>query len=665
MGVFLDDKPIAGYKPKGKFLDEPVDKTIRNTSDLVSSDSSESTFFDRAKVFMSEVGLGFTRGGTGLMEASGQNMNFIGRVLRVNKDNIDRLSKVGAISPIKAKLATAMSDKLVDFGGEVVKHWQGERAFLDKFKDKDTWEGSFTENMNFTRVCSSVAESIPAMAVGLAAGGATGSTWAGASVLGTIEGLGVFQEGVDKGKSDTRAITSGVVAGGFSAGLEYYFGALDNILNPDAKRYLARFSLNMLEEGIQEGVQQITTNVVRRVGIDKTVDIFEGLVEAMIVGGLTGGLMTSPTSKKGSRSKFEQAFNELEATEQDTLIEVTGEVLKANADVIDQALTENVKINNQAIDKELQRKAQEAYDEKKPKVVEGTEAVPIEEDIKQAMEKEKPTSIIEVDDILDKALKKQIEQFEQIEGSRLDKVGRIKAEITANKATIEAIKAEPEYSEMGEHIFPDKQPIIKELRENIKFKQDRLKFFAEPTSKKKDTQLLKEKIKNFKRGFRSGERIARQDIKEFQNQIVDTIKALPIEAKDKAKFLSSIKQANTFDKAIEVYEDIQRRAEVYEAQNKKTDIDDKIQRELKYTKPVKQGVKRVGKYDYESNKFFEKIRDYSKLNQKDAFSELLSLSDPQSEAERIQRRFLEYKINGKSKGSVELFQAVLGDNALK
>ena len=39
---------------------------------------------------------------------------------------------------------------------------------------------------------------------------------------------------------------------------------------------------------------------------------------------------------------------------------------------------------------------------------------------------------------------------------------------------------------------------------------------------------------------------------------------------------------------------------------------ERIKKELKRTKPTKQGAKRIGKYDYESNKLFEDLREYQK-----------------------------------------------------
>jgi hypothetical protein len=58
------------------------------------------------------------------------------------------------------------------------------------------------------------------MSVGLLGGAVSGSAFAGMAILGTSEGLGVYQEALDKGTSETRALTTGAIAGALSTGSE-------------------------------------------------------------------------------------------------------------------------------------------------------------------------------------------------------------------------------------------------------------------------------------------------------------------------------------------------------------------------------------------------------------------------------------------------------------
>jgi len=135
------------------------------------------------------------------------------------------------------------------------------------------------------------------------------------------------------------------------------------------------------------------------------------------------------------------------------------------------------------------------------------------------------------------------------------------------------------------------------------------------------------------------------------------IKSLDIEAKDKAKFLTSIKNANSpamLNKEItKVYNMALKFAEATEKRATKA----KIEKELKYTKPV--GAK--GKYEYTDNKTFQEFRDINKLNQKTAQEALDKIPEEGlDEMGVIKKRLLSYKANGMS-GSAELHKQVLAD----
>jgi|GEM_PF-4784607 len=91
-----------------------------------------------------------------------------------------------------------------------------------------------------------------------------------------------------------------------------------------------------------------------------------------------------------------------------------------------------------------------------------------------------------------------------------------------------------------------------------------------------------------------------------------------------------------------------------------------IQNNLKLSKPVTKGPRAVGKYDYETNKVFEQLREYNRLTQQDATEKLTLLPQVNqqdfvpSELDSIMERFLLYKSQGK-RGSVELYRQVSED----
>jgi len=160
--------------------------------------------------------------------------------------------------------------------------------------------------------------------------------------------------------------------------------------------------------------------------------------------------------------------------------------------------------------------------------------------------------------------------------------------------------------------------------------------------------------------------ITKQEIKSLQEQVIGAIEQSDLELADKSKFLRTIKNIQTAQQLKTALPEIQQRISSLEEASLKRGIQSRIDKELKYTKPVKLGQRRVGKYDYESNKVFEKLREYNKLTQENAITELSSIpTEGLSEIEKIDARFLSYKVNG-AKGSVLLQEQVLADiNELK
>jgi len=188
-------------------------------------------------------------------------------------------------------------------------------------------------------------------------------------------------------------------------------------------------------------------------------------------------------------------------------------------------------------------------------------------------------------------------------------------------------------------------------------------------------QWMKDRQTASKRGYKSGVKETKAKfnaiLKELKTtgkinrkNIIDLIKGLDLEAKDKAKFLSSVGRVDTAEKMADEVRDIERRYSAYYESAQKNAIEEEIANELSTTKPVKEGRVTKGRYDYERNKLFETLRAYSKMT-KDEAREALSLIDFTEdrivpEEELITRRLLSLKANGKE-SSLELFEQVLSD----
>ena len=209
-----------------------------------------------------------------------------------------------------------------------------------------------------------------------------------------------------------------------------------------------------------------------------------------------------------------------------------------------------------------------------------------------------------------------------------------------------------------------------EWRENI-FKPAITDFYNKAIAKIEPAKVVKEvkepvetftqKLQKIEQEFKTVKARTKAEIKLIQTEIIEGLEASDLEATDKAKFIRTIKNIQTEQQLIKQLPIIQERIAVLEtkAQIRKTDF--QIKKELKRTKPLKVGQRRVGKYDYESNKLFETLRGYNKLTQDKAQAELDAYSDELvSELDLIKKRFLSLKANGAT-ASLEIHNAVLND----
>jgi len=200
---------------------------------------------------------------------------------------------------------------------------------------------------------------------------------------------------------------------------------------------------------------------------------------------------------------------------------------------------------------------------------------------------------------------------------------------------------------------------------NVDSQADRLRQTIEDNKsvlvKRKEITVLKDKVRNMEIGIRKGQALEKSNIEDLQSDLVRKINGAGLEPKDRAKFLSLVKNANTLNKYKEALDQFSRRAEQYLQSTEKNKLESQINKSLKYTKPLKQGQSRVGKYDYESNVLFNELRSFNGMTKATAEAELLNYSEaPDTEFDLIKKRFLSLKANGKT-ASVEAYQKVQDD----
>jgi len=566
--------------------------------------------------------------------------------------------------------------------------------------DYDTFRGSFMENPSWTRAVALGIESVPILGLAAAITVATKNPVFGAGVIGSFEAAEEYEISREKLRPEQ--------ARGFFAMNLVALTALETVPLTGFMKGGA-LPVRMFRGGVQEGgeevLQGVWRNSVAKIGYDETRELTEGLVEGLIAGSLSGGTIGAFSSSKAIRTQELFSKAKENGVDVEAMTEAVAEQVINNADAITEKVMEGgVKITD--IAKQEPKVSVNVTPEMEGAVDSGLPVIEVKpfrpEDFATAEEyvasevkrwndgfwKVKPDAKvvnIPIGEIgksinirqgktTDKGVQEWINRIKNGErptvlvGMRENlskgEVGNRPLELTVldGNHRLEAYRslgiteipvldntpksqltAEWEAAKGGTPPPPEKPTAVSP---------------GEPSQPKKS---LQEKLSDIRERLKSPVAIAKADIKAIQSEVVTFIKEQDIPAKDKAKFLSAVKNANSMRTIDNVLANIASRAQVYAEAQSKRDVSSSIKKELEYTKPTKQGTKTVGKYDYESNKVFNEIRDISNLTQAKAQAMLDAMpQEGLSDIDIIKARLLSYKANGMD-GSLYLHQQVLAD----
>lgn len=157
-----------------------------------------------------------------------------------------------------------------------------------------------------------------------------------------------------------------------------------------------------------------------------------------------------------------------------------------------------------------------------------------------------------------------------------------------------------------------------------------------------------------------------QAITHVKEKVINMINKSNLEADNKIKFLTTIKNITTEKQFINQEQFILDRIRIFEEQEINKLVKTSINRELDQTKDLKQGGKKVGRYEYHDNLLFNDLRKYNKMTKIKLAQELIELQtntpfdEQNSTIYNIKERFLNYKING-SQTTTEFSIQVLKD----
>ena len=151
--------------------------------------------------------------------------------------------------------------------------------------------------------------------------------------------------------------------------------------------------------------------------------------------------------------------------------------------------------------------------------------------------------------------------------------------------------------------------------------------------------------------------------KEVVKEIMKNLNFL--QAEDKARLTANILDVQGVDMLMGRIDSIMDIAKTMEDVNYRRNLQREIHKELQGTKNQKKGARVVGKYDYRTNKIFEKLREYDKLTPEKAndlrldMQKLMSAEDNGlGFREKLFNKFLSYKANGMIYADTDLMKEI-------
>ena len=588
-----------------------------------------------------EVLKGVPRGFENIASGVGATVQWLGEIITETDEDYTQYTIHG--KPIQE---SKMGKTIARWGNTAYDFWKEEAQRGIEAADPNIFRGSFMQNPSWVRGVATVAEAIPSLATATVVTFATGNPIAGAASLGLLEGSGQYIEARQADKSVGFSSGVGLLSTVGNTILEII--PLTRFLRGGAGKLPKDIFVGAIQEGTEEVLQALWTNMIARIGYDKTRDLTQGMVEGFIGGAGSGGMIGGITSGRGIKT--------------DTLVKEA---------LVRGATPEQIETMQEAVKEQIVSKADEINE-----VLETTEAptMPKIAKIEERIAPKAPEAIVDIapeEKVVEKAILEEIPSKEIVAEkiARNEELTPIEKEAFPDLAELEKkilfLREKESLTESEQKRLDDLLGQVGvEPGEKIKRAPPARKIVGEEPAefvRARETTILKRRIQDIAKGARIGTITTKQQIKQVQTELIETIEKSGIEAKDKAKFIKTIKNIQTKEQLAEALPDIIDTVTRLKIAAEKRWISAKITKELKTTKPLKKGQKRVGKYDYEGNKTFDNIRRINKLTQSKAQVELDAIPEEGlSYTDLVKARMLSLKANGAS-ASTELHNQVLND----
>lgn len=497
----------------------------------------------------------------------------------------------------------------------------------------------------------------------------------------------IYDEFREAGKSEVESSAFSSVAGLVEGGVEAIGGVafLKSIsFGNGIARTLVRMGEQGMEEALQQSGEEILTHItgVRKDGIREAGGRIAYSAALGMVLGFPAGAITTRLEKSGIIKEL-QNYGMSEKSAKKAIKKISektfesGEVAQVILDHVESEMRETEAIHNERFQIEQEPVEEPPIKEDEPVGEESIE--PVKEENKKS-----PDQIEKLEAKLEK-IKDKKERADLAKQGKEDL--RHILDIVQKRVKIPK-KGEAEFEE-GQEVptrFRNQKGVsLDEIRdelsgvgiihestsETVRYldKLDRqlknldaiISENKEANVTKKEGTTLRQRIKDIKSGIRQGKVETAQEVKAAQKELVKIINESEIEPEQKKGFLKTIPTIQNRVQLSRALPKIEARLDVLEESAAKDRTQEAIKKELKFTKPVKKGSRKVAKYDYETNKFIGEIRGLAKLTKKAALTELLAMpKEGLSPKDLMKARLLSYKANGKS-SSLALTRQVLAD----
>jgi hypothetical protein len=475
---------------------------------------------------------------------------------------------------------------------------------------------------------------------------------------------GFYEEAREAGKEPLEASALSSAVGAFEGGIAAVMTtafmkavSYDNV----AVRTMIRGGIEGLEEALQQTSEEAIAKmsgvrndqwkeVISRIG-------YSALI-GTIVGAKIGGVMSTIERSAVKRQITDLGFNDKEAS---AIIKHVSEKTMENKELfvaVEKAIDEDMAKTEKRLMQFLPEDVKKSLNEKQG------EQVATEEELESGELKKKEESEARVSATIQRldALREELGLREgALEGAKdtMEVASRIKEATAETQAKLDKAKTEKTKSKYQDILDEQKAQIellTAEAKETKESARD-----VKPISR---IQTLRQRVQDIETGIKEGRKDMASDTKAVQEELIDLLNTSELEDKNKAKFISKIKNINTPEKFMKNALAFEQAIKELEARQEIKELKAQFKKQVKSIKKAliqETGVK-DRKFDIETNRVLKDFLGILDLTQEEASARLTALGDSETELDLFQSRVLSLIASG-GDASPNLYRSVLRDIA--